>query len=1737
MFALASFCFPFTQNNFQMKHLFTLLLIGLTISPLILSSQNRAEYAPNEIIIKFTDGTTKELRQRVMNEMMAVEKQEFTSIKAYHWAIPETVTLNNSKTIKGVKEMQAHLERLPYVLYAEPNYLYYLSAVPNDPQYGNLWGMSRIQAPLAWDIETGSNTVVVGIIDTGVDWTHPDLVDNIWQNLGEDVDGDGHVLEYIGGQWVFDPGDINGIDDDGNGYADDFVGWDFRNNDNNPYDGHSHGTHVAGTVAATGNNGIGVTGVCWTANIMALKFLSTSGFGYTSDAILALQYAIDNNASITNNSWGGGPYSLALDNMISLAEANDQLFVAAAGNYTRDNDAIPFFPSSYPHDNIISVAATNSSGELASFSHYGQTSVDVAAPGKSILSTTPGGNYAYNSGTSMATPHVAGLAALIKSQCNDFTYAEIKDRIMNAVEVVGFGYTDYGFPWQVGDMVPGVNLTGNFISMDDDQFGNGINGIATFSTPPISIVGETGITLSFDYSFNAIGGDSFGVEVSDGINTSNVLSLTTDATALANIDIDALGFTGSAITVTFIYDDGGVWAWGVGVDNISLDAASGNLFSEDFENGLPIANLVGKCVSGGRINAYNAVNNPTCCPVEANFTLNTADLCACSTLSFNNTSINSTHYVWDFGDGSYSIFAEPEHAYCNAGTYNVLLLASDGDCYDSYQQTLIIKPRPDSSFTYAINNQFVDFFANDTTAGNTYDWTVNGSSFASIPNPSYTFGGTGIYEVCLTVGSGCGASTYCEDIEIATICGVSTPEIGWEYCYGGTGSDKAGAIIQTSDGGFMVVGIGDIPGDNIYWDLWAVKLNAQGLMEWQTQLLGGMATDGAHSVQQTHDGGYLISGYSNSSDRDLTNNHGGSDCWLIKLNGTGDLVWQKSLGGSEDDSAYAAYQISDGYIVVGFAYSNDQNVSGNHGGADVWVVKLDQSRSIVWQKCLGGSGDDKAYAMQITPDGGYLIAGETASNNGNVGVNYGGKDFWVIKLNASGQIVWEETYGGSGDDMAHAIQLTTDGGFIVAGHSASNGGMVGGNNGEYDFWAVKVDAARQMEWQRNLGGSLRDQAYSVRQTADGGYVMAGLTISNDGDVSGFHGAWDYWVTKLSDTGYLQWEQALGGTEIDVAYDIVQSPDGSYIVAGFAGSNNGDISYNNGGSDFWVVKLDPEVILEADFTAALLCQYEQASFSNTSTGATSYEWFVNSISMSTDTDFTHVFLQTGTYVITLIATDNDGCSDTYSEIIEITDCVYPGDINRDGIVDIFDYLGFTLALGEVGPSRSDQSIGFYAHPADDWLSFFSGNLFHGINHKHADGNGNGIVDLDDTNAISANWGMTSPYYTPLSLSSIPEATLTSVANVGALQEGQTIGIDINVSNGLDNGINGTYIYGMVFGFTYSGTFQGIDAGQSCLGSNLLLEYEVDTSLNKVIVAISRTDRQEVYCDGSLANISILIDEVPTGSNICPIEIDNNTNIFTNAAGDYFLALGECMESMNVYSALEAPPVIIRANAILEGAYVMGEHSILGGNQFMHTNLHAKGILPLAQPFNAAPWLYNGSEAYASLENMPSNAVDWVLLEIRDPNTWNIVEQKAAMLLSDGSMVDVDGNTNGVKFDNIGNGQAYHLIIRSRNHLAVMSATTISPQNHLAVYDFTQSANQTAGTNQLTEVETDIYAMRVGDFNADGVISVADYNDFQSTMSSMNDYLPTDGNMDGAVTVEDLNGYTPNASKIGITIVRY
>lgn len=366
----------------------------------------------------------------------------------------------------------------------------------------------------------------------------------------------------------------------------------------------------------------------------------------------------------------------------------------------------------------------------------------------------------------------------------------------------------------------------------------------------------------------------------------------------------------------------------------------------------------------------------------------------------------------------------------------------------------------------------------------------------------------------------------------------SPPATEWSKTYGGAGNDGAYYVIQTSDGGYALAGFTSPSGTNNH-DFWLIKTDSSGTVQW-SKTYGGNGIDDAYSVIETADGGYAMAGFTNSSGA------GNYDGWLVKVDSSGNMQWNKTYGGATADDLYTVVQTGDGgYALVGYT------TSFGAGAADGRLVKVDSSGNLLWSQTYGGTGVDDAVSMVKTSDGGYALVGFTRS------FGVGGTDFWLVKVDSEGVLQWNKTYGGPSDDSAHSVVQTGDGGYALAGFTSSFG------SGGGDFWLVKVDSSGNMQWNRTFGGHGMDNAVSLVKTSDGGYALAGYTGSFGA------GSSDVWVVKTDSFGNLVWSQTYGGAGADYAYSIIQTSDGGYALAG------NTASFGTGSSDCYFVKIAAE----------------------------------------------------------------------------------------------------------------------------------------------------------------------------------------------------------------------------------------------------------------------------------------------------------------------------------------------------------------------------------------------------------------------------------------------------------------------------------------------------------------------------------------------------------------------------------
>jgi len=398
--------------------------------------------------------------------------------------------------------------------------------------------------------------------------------------------------------------------------------------------------------------------------------------------------------------------------------------------------------------------------------------------------------------------------------------------------------------------------------------------------------------------------------------------------------------------------------------------------------------------------------------------------------------------------------------------------------------------------------------------------------------------------------------------------------------YGGSNNDSAQSVVATNDGGYAILGFtqsndGDITTDKTdeSFDYWVVKFSAQNTIEWQ-HTYGGLNNDRGQTIIQTQDGGYAMIGSSDSNDGDVSGNNGAQDFWLAKLDTQGNLLWQKTFGFQGNDIGISVIQTNDaGYLLTGIldvtasgGQGNTSRLSQRHAGGDYWAVKVDAFGELQWSQYFGGNFTDTPEGIAQTDDNGFIVVGGSDSADTDISSNIGSYDFWVIRIDENGNLVWEKSFGGEEIDEAKAITKTSDGNYMILGETRSTTIDVSSNSGAADLWLIKISPNGDLIWEKTFGGTSFDVGRSIAQTQDNGFLLAGSSRSSDGDVSENKGQNDAWAIKVNAEGNLQWEASFGGSNIDFAYGIAQLNDGSVVVVGDTTSNDGDISENQGFSD-------------------------------------------------------------------------------------------------------------------------------------------------------------------------------------------------------------------------------------------------------------------------------------------------------------------------------------------------------------------------------------------------------------------------------------------------------------------------------------------------------------------------------------------------------------------------------------------
>ncbi len=1061
----------------------------------ILTDENRKSiipYAEGELLVKFVKGVDANSVNQIAGSRSMQVKKRFALLSRRTGN--EIVLMKSSGT---TEQMILALKNHPAVAAISPNYRRQLATTPNDTRYAELWGLNNtgqtggvadgdIDAPEAWQITTGSSSAIVAVIDTGIAYSHPDLSANVWINSAE---ASGRPL----------------IDDDGNGYIDDILGYDAAGTngifpDMDPMDGYGHGTHCAGTIGAMGNNNLGVVGVNWNVKLMALKMFDDSGEnGLDSFAIACIEYAVDQkvnrgqNVVAINASWGGADYDDLLKTAIDVAGAAGIVFCAAAGNDGTDNDTTPHYPSSYNSSNIIAVTATDHSDTYGGL-NYGATSVDIGAPGIGILSTIPitldptifyddmesgAGNWTTggsNNSWGITTDNEFISNPALQNPTNFWSDSPGVDYLVNTdsylavaadIDLSGYFRNRVGISFDAAWLLDaGFDNDRAYLEISNNSGANWV------------VLGECVNAAGYMYFWQT---KEF--EVPELFKTANFrfrfhfVSDSTDSGWMAGWLIDNVGVGIYSYDNSYASWNGTSMATPHVAGAVALLASyhTADTVAQRIDRILSNVDLLptldGKCVTGGRLNVYSALTGAVIPTITVTAPTN-----------------GDVLYGSDYSDITWNV------------TNTVL-------------ETVSLYYSTDGGSNY-------NFIQNVANSG-TYRW--------SIPSTSTTEG-----KVKVTSVDG---SVVGENDGFFTITDFTPVPGNSEWCY---------SVVDAGDGGFLLAGYCDSI-TNGGTDVLVYKLGADGKKQWQTHL-GGIRDEMAFHAERTADNGFIICG----SGKSITN--GGSDFILYKLDSGGNLLNTINLGGMQADYGFSVKETIDGgYAVIGVTYSFTNGLS------DYLVFKLDADGHTLWQKNFGGAAEDRGTSIIHTANGGFVLFGDSTS------FTNGGSDLLLFSLDPDGNKVARKNFGGAldecalGDDYAggNGVVQTADGGYAFCGRSESY------TNGLGDIVVYRLDPNGALVWRKNFGGTSDDDAHAIRQTADGGFILAGSSQSFT------NGGKDFLVYKLDGDGNELWHKNYGGANDDAAFSVYQDADGNYMVAGYSYS----YCTTPGFPDFLLFKLD------------------------------------------------------------------------------------------------------------------------------------------------------------------------------------------------------------------------------------------------------------------------------------------------------------------------------------------------------------------------------------------------------------------------------------------------------------------------------------------------------------------------------------------------------------------------------------
>jgi len=412
-----------------------------------------------------------------------------------------------------------------------------------------------------------------------------------------------------------------------------------------------------------------------------------------------------------------------------------------------------------------------------------------------------------------------------------------------------------------------------------------------------------------------------------------------------------------------------------------------------------------------------------------------------------------------------------------------------------------------------------------------------------------------------------------------------TGEIDFIRTYGGSNEDDAVSVASSIDGGYVILGStqsndGDIVDKtSTDSDYWVLKVDPQGEIQW-SRTYGGSGDERASSISRTSDGGYIISGHSRSSDGDVSGNEGFHDYWILKIDAFGNILWDRNFGFAGSDQAFEVFETNDGgYFATGFLDITASNGQGNdgrngvrHGVGEFWAIKMDVNGNRIWRRFFGGTNNDRSYDALQTSDGGFLLAGASESDDFDITDGKGSYDFWVVRIDQDGDLVWTKSFGGSEIEIGYDAAHTSDGNYVMVGDTRSSDQDITNPLGNADSWVVKFDDTGAMIWQKTFGGSSFESARSITPLANGNYIVSGSTRSDNGDVTSNNGQNDAWAFIIDEAGTMQFQVSVGGSDLDFANDAMETSDSKIIIVGNSESNDFDIPLNRGSKDLILIKV-------------------------------------------------------------------------------------------------------------------------------------------------------------------------------------------------------------------------------------------------------------------------------------------------------------------------------------------------------------------------------------------------------------------------------------------------------------------------------------------------------------------------------------------------------------------------------------